>query len=498
MRNPGKCVVLTGINAGGKTLILNSLEKFGHLLCEPNSLNLSRFEYLFRVADVKSISVTYSGRWWTLHYDHPLPDDWYDVEVDLSKYCEAATFSNAREGSHAPPYEFHPMVEHLDDLSVWQHYQTRCSMGESGSLIYERRVGMEIWAEASVVQSHNQSGLPELGADINELFWGGWKRIFTDTSRLEEEKMYSAFGHEHTEQLVSRTGIDLNDEHSSEIHSWWKRKKAIHIITRPPLMISVEEAYRMSPARLESLLKATKDMKSPESANQRLKASYDELYERKKAEVWEDFKDMTGAELKDELRGRQLPVSGTKSELIARIQEVLALVGTNFKVYGQFAILKKRFEIDGYYPPTVIHPSLPPERISFPDGPDDDVNLDTEKIDYLATMNEFGSFLRMHDSDLAFWLGMWGFFGATIFDTGGYFSSGQSRILSMLSTIVDAPSGTTFLIDEPELSLHIDWQRNLIDVISSSERRLIVATHSPDIIYNHPEKVVEVPPSPEV
>ena len=95
-------------------------------------------------------------------------------------------------------------------------------------------------------------------------------------------------------------------------------------------------------------------------------------------------------------------------------------------------------------------------------------------------------------------LGIWGFFGATIFDADGYYSSGQSRILSLLSTIVDAPSGTTFLIDEPELSLHIDWQRILINVITSTERRLIVATHSPDIIYHHPDKVVEVPPSTEV
>ena len=63
-----KCVVLAGINAGGKTLILNSLENFGRLLCEPNRLNRERFEYLFRAADVKSISVTYSGRWWAYTY----------------------------------------------------------------------------------------------------------------------------------------------------------------------------------------------------------------------------------------------------------------------------------------------------------------------------------------------------------------------------------------------------------------------------------------------
>ena len=68
----------------------------------------------------------------------------------------------------------------------------------------------------------------------------------------------------------------------------------------------------------------------------------------------------------------------------------------------------------------------------------------------------------------------------------------------MIEAIMNRESGTVFLVDEPELSLHIDWQRRFIDRISVFGQRLVLATHSPDIIYNHTEKVVEVPPSKEV
>tara|TARA_B110000211_G_scaffold142526_1_gene162659 strand:- start:820 stop:996 length:177 start_codon:yes stop_codon:yes gene_type:complete len=50
------------------------------------------------------------------------------------------------------------------------------------------------------------------------------------------------------------------------------------------------------------------------------------------------------------------------------------------------------------------------------------------------------------------------------------------------------------LIDEPEVSLHIDWQRKIIDLISkySNSPIMIVATHSPDIIYHHIPDVIEL------
>jgi len=50
------------------------------------------------------------------------------------------------------------------------------------------------------------------------------------------------------------------------------------------------------------------------------------------------------------------------------------------------------------------------------------------------------------------------------------------------------------LIDEPEVSLHIDWQRKIIDLIQThtDASYILAATHSPDIIYHHLTKVVEL------
>lgn len=50
------------------------------------------------------------------------------------------------------------------------------------------------------------------------------------------------------------------------------------------------------------------------------------------------------------------------------------------------------------------------------------------------------------------------------------------------------------LIDEPELSLHVEWQSELLPLIMStrSNKQIIIATHSPDIIGDFVEKCVEV------
>jgi ABC-type cobalamin/Fe3+-siderophores transport system ATPase subunit len=74
-----------------------------------------------------------------------------------------------------------------------------------------------------------------------------------------------------------------------------------------------------------------------------------------------------------------------------------------------------------------------------------------------------------------------------------YLTSGQSRVYSMIEKA--AKSNCDFLlIDEPEVSLHIDWQRKIIDVIQThtDASYILAATHSPDIIYHHLTKVVEL------
>lgn len=66
-------------------------------------------------------------------------------------------------------------------------------------------------------------------------------------------------------------------------------------------------------------------------------------------------------------------------------------------------------------------------------------------------------------------------------------SSGeQHQIVLFFELIFLANSGTYYLIDEPEISLHVDWQRSFLDDIARVERlrghKFIIATHSPQVI----------------
>jgi ABC-type cobalamin/Fe3+-siderophores transport system ATPase subunit len=74
-----------------------------------------------------------------------------------------------------------------------------------------------------------------------------------------------------------------------------------------------------------------------------------------------------------------------------------------------------------------------------------------------------------------------------------YLSSGQERIYSIIKKS-STPNSEILLIDEPEVSLHIDWQRKIVDLIRkySKAKVILIATHSPDVIYHHLDKVIEL------
>jgi ABC-type cobalamin/Fe3+-siderophores transport system ATPase subunit len=65
-------------------------------------------------------------------------------------------------------------------------------------------------------------------------------------------------------------------------------------------------------------------------------------------------------------------------------------------------------------------------------------------------------------------------------------SSGEYQLLFMMVTaLVSSRSGTVIAIDEPELSLHVQWQRSLVkslaECAAGAAPLLILATHSPTI-----------------
>lgn len=76
-------------------------------------------------------------------------------------------------------------------------------------------------------------------------------------------------------------------------------------------------------------------------------------------------------------------------------------------------------------------------------------------------------------------------------------SSGERQLIMLLcTTILARVESRIFIIDEPELSLGVDWQRNimeaLVGLVQTSRLQLIVATHSIEIISGRPESLVQM------
>src|SRR5204862_35460 len=76
-------------------------------------------------------------------------------------------------------------------------------------------------------------------------------------------------------------------------------------------------------------------------------------------------------------------------------------------------------------------------------------------------------------------------------------SSGEKQLLLLfINTITAADVATIFIIDEPEISLNIKWQRNLIDTLlkfsSSKNIQYILSTHSLELLATNLDNVTKL------
>lgn len=70
-------------------------------------------------------------------------------------------------------------------------------------------------------------------------------------------------------------------------------------------------------------------------------------------------------------------------------------------------------------------------------------------------------------------------------------SAGEKQMLSFICYNAFYANSTIF-IDEPELSLHVDWQRQLFPTLAAqgTSNQFIIATHSPFIYSKYPDKEI--------
>lgn len=72
-------------------------------------------------------------------------------------------------------------------------------------------------------------------------------------------------------------------------------------------------------------------------------------------------------------------------------------------------------------------------------------------------------------------------------------SAGEKQMLSFICYNAFEKNSVIF-IDEPELSLHVDWQRQLFSILGrqNSTNQFVIATHSPFIYSKYPDKELQI------
>ncbi|MBG3852450.1 ATP-binding protein, partial [Xanthomonas hortorum pv. carotae] len=72
-------------------------------------------------------------------------------------------------------------------------------------------------------------------------------------------------------------------------------------------------------------------------------------------------------------------------------------------------------------------------------------------------------------------------------------SAGEKQMLSFIAYNAFYQDAV-FIIDEPELSLHVDWQRQLFPTLMSQKtsNQFVIATHSPFIYGKYPDKELQI------
>ncbi|PCM47868.1 hypothetical protein CP335_20460 [Pseudomonas fluorescens] len=72
------------------------------------------------------------------------------------------------------------------------------------------------------------------------------------------------------------------------------------------------------------------------------------------------------------------------------------------------------------------------------------------------------------------------------------FSKGEKTLLALLLTVSLYGDSAVFLLDEPDLSLHVEWQRMLLPAMLrlAPESQFIIGTHSPFLVMNTQSETV--------
>jgi hypothetical protein len=454
------CAVLVGINAGGKTLAMTVLRKFSELLDNPTAMRKKYFEQFARKTGVESISVSFSYDLLDTEGDSKvgwIQEEYF--EMDDAVMEKLKDFLGVRKQDKTIVLDFEDGPQGSKKIKIV--VETKVTIEDlpteedEAAAIYERRHGLEVSVSLLSLTGRGMENIQRSGlVSVDH-----WKSVFTNEDELEGMFSYGPPGGrgDWCGDLRKHTGLKFESDNLAEGFEHWDPSRAISFKTLVPEMLEVSGAYGIHDEGWDEIV----EMENRFAKEGKIAELFESVYNS------ELDKQITGLEKVLELVGSDVSVSYEKLHglCVAGIDSVF-LTEHNGERASQ---------------PLLDETGLP-------------LHVPLEAMEALTmTENTFSQWLALRSFK--------GFFkDLKILKQNNYLSSGQKRILGMFSTLMVLRPGSTVLIDEPELSLHIDWQRNLISALIDGFQHLtfVFATHSPDVIMNHPEKVIAVPPSEKV
>lgn len=516
-----RCAVLTGLNASGKTLVMRSLERFCDAMINPDKRKLRNLENLVKGAEIESLKVRFEYEF----LDHrggekKFPSDgskipWIIIDDDLYLFeDEFAEFLNID-----PKYSTYADLERVTgsvivEFSLKSLPEKPPTEKEDGGFLLHRP-GVEIRRRDGInlsisgILTNDENSIRENDCTV----WDEWGPL-SDLETYPLKSGLRSFGPRNEEiwksEVRERTGLNFLDFESAildidERYYYDQPDQLIRFDVNLPFLHSISDAYSLTGETIEYIQEQIAFLDNAEIEIEEMMAGiFMELFEDRLNQMdrndsdlvsrhyagWKEPNDPTFEEATEE------EITTTLSKLtdmldltdeeefplkdIKHYKILMAARGAQIPFLEDDELYDHWAEPEGYH--DFIQDNFDMYSLPVP------INLDTR------SSPKRKSLAIEADPRIGLWLAINSFFD-DIRDLR-IPSSGQQRILAIFSALSEMKAGSTIMIDEPELSLHINWQEIFISTLTTSLPHLqfILATHSPHVIVNHTEAIYEVPP----
>jgi len=521
-----RCAVLTGLNAGGKTLVMATLEKFCDTIINPDKRKLRSLKNLVQGAGIESLKVRFEyGFLDSRGKEYPsdaskipwirIDDEVYFYEDPMSDFLN---FGHEDWPLHISRITGSVIVEFELESIPGKPDRKEKSNGREDTILSSPRVTIRrrdgISLSISGINDDKTSSRESDCTVWDE--WGGSLDVesWSLDSGLRSFGPRQGDGDAWKSEIRDLTGLNFQEAevpfvtYADDYYQYDNPDRLIRFDANLPILHSISEAYSLTAGETIEDIQNKVGIFDDDfiELEQMMGEIFIDIW-KDRLEQWERNDPEMIAKQYDawkETSDLPFPAASDKgiTRALSKFTDILDLTNEDYPLRDS-----EHFKslLAMYYAQNQL---LGADELEDCNKPEHYFGFISENHDalYAPIPKNFGihssSKMKSHaieaDPEIGVWLALQSFIEE--FGDLRIPSSGQLRILAIFSALSEMKPGSTIMIDEPELSLHINWQERLISTLISSLPHLqfLLATHSPHVIINHTEAIYEVPPRDEV